>query len=281
MSSIFLSHNSKDKPFVRELAKRLSSDGILVWLDEAEINVGDSLIEKISTGIQEMDFVAAIISINSIGSSWVQKELSLAMSKEIQGKKIVVLPILIDSCNIPSYISDKLYADFRIPENYEEGYYSLLKAIKNHQKANVKTTSLTSAPVQTGNPIKDFIDLSLIGVDKQKTQISRPGTSMYNVYLELSFAPPQKWSEVFESERRFPRHSMWRNAMIRGKYIIVECPLDELEKYHLRDIKEDISNSNAKYRGILFQEQQSKLRLEEELKKQTEKKNDILDNLNI
>lgn len=46
MSSIFLSHNSKDKEFVRRLANRLESYGVKVWVDEAEIKVGESLIKK-------------------------------------------------------------------------------------------------------------------------------------------------------------------------------------------------------------------------------------------
>ena len=47
MSSIFLSHNSKDKPFVRKLADDLRKKGHYVWVDEAEIKVGDSLIGKL------------------------------------------------------------------------------------------------------------------------------------------------------------------------------------------------------------------------------------------
>jgi hypothetical protein len=41
MSSIFLSHNSKDKPFVRRLSKGLQAHGIRVWVDEAEMQLGD------------------------------------------------------------------------------------------------------------------------------------------------------------------------------------------------------------------------------------------------
>ena len=47
MSSIFLSHNSVDKPFVRKLANDLRRRGHYAWVDEAEIKVGDSLIDKI------------------------------------------------------------------------------------------------------------------------------------------------------------------------------------------------------------------------------------------
>ncbi len=48
MASIFLSHNSQDKYFVRKLKEDLKRDGIVVWFDEDEMKVGDSLIEKIS-----------------------------------------------------------------------------------------------------------------------------------------------------------------------------------------------------------------------------------------
>ena len=44
-------HTSDDKPFVRRLRKDLLAHGIpKVWVDEAEIDVGDSLIAKIERG---------------------------------------------------------------------------------------------------------------------------------------------------------------------------------------------------------------------------------------
>ena len=129
MPSVFLCHNSKDKPFVRELADRLKSDGVRVWLDEAELNIGDSLIEKISGGIEDMEYVAVIISKNSIESRWVQKEISLAMSKEIAGRSVTVLPILVNKCNLPEALADKLYADFTLRENFDDEYSKLLRAM--------------------------------------------------------------------------------------------------------------------------------------------------------
>ena len=62
MSSIFLSHNSVDKPFVRKLANDLRRGGHYAWVDEAEIKVGDSLIDKIEEGIDNTDFFGVTIS---------------------------------------------------------------------------------------------------------------------------------------------------------------------------------------------------------------------------
>src|SRR5262245_26921314 len=112
MSSIFLSHSWKDKNFVKRLAKALDSYGIRVWLDEAEINIGDSLIQKIGEAINETDFVGVVLSGNSINSEWVQRELNLAINKEFNIRKVVVLPILLEAVEIPPFLRDKLYADF-------------------------------------------------------------------------------------------------------------------------------------------------------------------------
>nr|WP_285860686.1 MULTISPECIES: toll/interleukin-1 receptor domain-containing protein [Paenibacillus] len=48
-----MSHSSKDKFFVRKLAEKLNEYGVKVWIDEAEIKVGDSSIEKISAGVKD------------------------------------------------------------------------------------------------------------------------------------------------------------------------------------------------------------------------------------
>jgi TIR domain len=45
MVRVFLSHSSKDKPFVRDLAAALEAGGeIKVWLDEREIEYGQNIV---------------------------------------------------------------------------------------------------------------------------------------------------------------------------------------------------------------------------------------------
>ena len=68
-STVFISHNSKDKPFVDKLANSLKSYNIRCWVDEAEIRFGESLVRKISDAISKIDLVIAVISNNSIYSN--------------------------------------------------------------------------------------------------------------------------------------------------------------------------------------------------------------------
>jgi hypothetical protein len=128
-TSIFLSHTVADKPFVSNLAKKLESNNVLVWLDEAEINVGDSLIEKISEGIEGSEYLGVVLSPRSVESSWVKRELNIALTEEINGRRLKVLPILYESCTLPSFLKDKLYADFtgRVPA--KEALSLLLRAM--------------------------------------------------------------------------------------------------------------------------------------------------------
>ncbi|MHA2265688.1 MAG: toll/interleukin-1 receptor domain-containing protein [Candidatus Thorarchaeota archaeon] len=111
--SIFLSHCHQDKRFVERVADDLRKNGVNVWVDDAEIKLGDSLLEKISEGIQSVDYVAVFLSESSVNSEWVRKELEMAMNREIKGKMVVVLPVLVESCEIPLFLEGKLFADLR------------------------------------------------------------------------------------------------------------------------------------------------------------------------
>ncbi len=116
---VFLSHNWNDRGIARKLAKDLNDRGIGTWLDEAEIKIGDSLIEKIRAGIDTVEYLLVLLSDASVNSEWVKKEVDIAMNQEIEGKKVKVLPVLLESCDLPGFLKGKLYADLRTEENYE------------------------------------------------------------------------------------------------------------------------------------------------------------------
>ena len=124
----FISHSSKDKPFVRKLAADLVASGVKVWIDEQRILVGDSIPEKIAQGLAESDFFLIVVSQNSVASAWVQKELSSALVHEIERRKVTVLPIRLDGSPMPATVHDKLYADFS--HSYEDGLQTLLQSIR-------------------------------------------------------------------------------------------------------------------------------------------------------
>lgn len=289
MISVFLSHSSKDRFFARKLAETLSSYKVKVWIDEAELKVGDSLVGKISAAIDKADFVAAILSHNSVRSTWVTKELHLAMTQEIEGRRVKILPILIERCEIPEFLADKVYADFTDPQDFDGPLSKLLHALGISRPTSTPIAPTAAASVErTKRPsvsgpetLEGFEDIRIIGIDKNRAYRPDPEKLLYHVYFELSAHPPQEWVQVFDAERQFPRHTMWRHAWIEGNYAVVHCVPEEVKKYHLQDIKQDITNSNAKYREYLKRASAERVREAQRHKKMEDDLDDALGRLDL
>ncbi|MEN3368698.1 MAG: hypothetical protein V7609_841 [Verrucomicrobiota bacterium] len=126
---VFLSHPSADNKLAKQIAEDLQQAGIDVWLDEAEILVGDRIIAKIAEGISKSQFLAVMLSKKSQESNWVEKEVSVKLTEEINSQKTCVLPIRLDDCKLPSFLADKAYADFRT--DYKSGLRDLIRAINS------------------------------------------------------------------------------------------------------------------------------------------------------
>ena len=126
---VFLSHNSKDKPFVRRLAVDLAANGITPWLDEKEINVSDSLLHTISEALGATDHLIAIYSANFNASAWAQQEIAAAMAVKMKDGSRRVILARIDDTPIPTIFAGDLYADFR--SDYSTGLDSIVRAIRN------------------------------------------------------------------------------------------------------------------------------------------------------
>lgn len=129
MSSVFLSHNHADKTFANRLARDLRGHGHVVWVDEEQIQVGDSLIEKIRNAIDRVNYVIAVISSASINSEWVRRELDIACNREIEQKKVIVIPALLEDVALPGFLKGKLFADFRITGRYDKSLAQILSRL--------------------------------------------------------------------------------------------------------------------------------------------------------
>jgi predicted nucleotide-binding protein len=75
MRTVFISYSSKDRDFAERLATDLRASGAGVWFDQWEIKVGDSITQKINDGIHDNDYLAVVLSPDSVASHWVRKEL--------------------------------------------------------------------------------------------------------------------------------------------------------------------------------------------------------------
>lgn len=89
----FISYAGEDRENIaKPIAERLSSIGVKVWFDEFEMKVGDSLSDKISTGLQESEYGVCIISPAFIKKKWPRWELKGLINLLLQNHS-KILPV--------------------------------------------------------------------------------------------------------------------------------------------------------------------------------------------
>lgn len=124
---LFISYSHEDKTFVDRLAARLVEARVYIWYDRIGIKVGESLLETIAGTIAEADFLAIVLSKASVQSAWCRQELNAGLIRQLAERRVIVLPLLIEECDIPLLLRDKKYADFRA--DFEHGFQELREAI--------------------------------------------------------------------------------------------------------------------------------------------------------
>lgn len=103
----FLSHSSEDSALATALFKEMRNKACPVWFDRIELRPGDSLLDKIGKGVAESDVFLVLISLHSVYSDWVQKEIRVALDS----KCLRIIPLLLrpDVPDVPDILSHLYY----------------------------------------------------------------------------------------------------------------------------------------------------------------------------
>ena len=146
---VFISYSHADKTFVDMLAAHLVKRNAHVWVDSWELNVGDSIIGRVQEAIQDSSALLVILSKASVQSEWCKKELSAGLMRELDEKRVVVLPVLLEDCDIPIFLREKMYADFR--KDFDKGVSAVVDAI-------AKVTNSDQGRIHTGSGNMDWAE---------------------------------------------------------------------------------------------------------------------------
>lgn len=133
MAKIFISHSSVDSISAEKLAKDIKKFGYDVWLDKWNIQVGQSIPEEIGNAIEKADYIAVLLTKNSVKSKWLEREWQSQYCTEINKKEIKVLSLLFEDCTIPTLMRLKKHADFR--EHYIVGFSQLISSLSELEQA--------------------------------------------------------------------------------------------------------------------------------------------------
>lgn len=135
--SVFISYSGADRDIARGIANALEAAGMRVWIDEGELLLGDSLLEKIAFAIKDTDFLIAIISENSVESGWCQKEIAIANTYGIMKKRVKVLPVRVGDVEVPATLIDLIYEPLILGKE-AESHSRLVKDITRHFYATLR-----------------------------------------------------------------------------------------------------------------------------------------------
>lgn len=122
---IFISYAVQDKSIARTIANELEKKQISVWLDENEINFGNSITEKIETAISTSDYILVILSANSVNSLYMKHEFDKI--QKLAKRDITILPILVADCNISYPFNSYQYFDLR--DNFASNISQLIEQL--------------------------------------------------------------------------------------------------------------------------------------------------------
>ena len=85
--------------------------------------------------ITESEAILVVLSKSSLESSWCKKELNAGLIRELSEKNVIVLPLLIEDCEIPLFLREKKYADFKT--DYDEALQTVLTTISKFTSENL------------------------------------------------------------------------------------------------------------------------------------------------
>ena len=246
-AKVFISHSSKDKPFVHKLKEELSKDNSLkFWIDENEILAGDDIQKTISESLKEMDYLLLVISENSIKSPWVNFEVSQFMGIA-ENKRII--PIILSKGQSFSEPIDNLvrrlnYLDFSDKKNWRKNITSIKSALlkgtgidcqSKEIKINFNNT-VDNAVIGNNNKIvinqtrkkvvQKYPD-GCIGSDTVKANYIGHLVSRYNEYKEYEVGKGQVKYAVFASQLK----KRYKIAPTRTLYNLHINKFDELASY--------------------------------------------------
>jgi hypothetical protein len=112
---VFLSHNKGDAEEARTLGVHLQLVGASVWLDEWEIEPGDSISARLNEGLKTFDVFLVIWSANAARSRWVGREVETAIHSTIDDPNRRIVPVLLDETPLPPLLAPIKALDYDDP----------------------------------------------------------------------------------------------------------------------------------------------------------------------
>ncbi|MEM9092024.1 MAG: TIR domain-containing protein [Cyanobacteria bacterium P01_F01_bin.53] len=127
---VFISYSTADKDWVRgELLTRLQNAGLKVCIDFRNFRPGAATITEIERAIKASARTLLILTPAYLESNWTEFEGLLLQTFDPTNKKLRLLPLLKEQCELPSRLKIFTYLDFAEPDDPIFAWTQLLTAL--------------------------------------------------------------------------------------------------------------------------------------------------------
>lgn len=131
----FISYAGCDAEFVKDLCARLERRGIALWVAEWDLDYGADIVESIQRALDTTRTFVIVLSPEAVVRPWVRKELSAAFTSALDGNDKLIVPLMLRSCDVPSFLRAHKWIDFRDASTRDAGVNELARRLKRQRKA--------------------------------------------------------------------------------------------------------------------------------------------------
>ncbi len=125
---VFLSHSSRDKPMVRQIAEKLRQSGLRVWFDEWSVKPGQLIGKGVEEGLEQSRILVLAMSKAAFDSDWVTLEAQAAVFRDPANEGRRFIPVRLyefEDSQIPRMLRGFKYVDV-----FRDGCEALLAACR-------------------------------------------------------------------------------------------------------------------------------------------------------
>jgi hypothetical protein len=109
---VFISYSAKEIEFVTRLTSALRSNGCTTF-GYLDVPVGEDWRIATNEALTESRFILVVLSQAYCASRVVEDEWRIALQRENEESRVVILPAWLEDCDVPAPLSDKVRVDFR------------------------------------------------------------------------------------------------------------------------------------------------------------------------
>ena len=151
---VFISYSHKDKEWVcTELLPRLEAVGLQVVIDYRDFKIGVPILINIERAVDESRHVLLVLSPAWLDSECADFESLLGGTKDPAGRRSRLIPLLYQSCELPTRLDALTCADFTEVAELEFQFKHLLEQLTEDKNSTAKFAPLDDSSFVAGPPI--------------------------------------------------------------------------------------------------------------------------------